>query len=121
MSTLAVIADHAAAMRNLMPLTGVDDDSGVLQNSQGCLEILPSPARDRVTIRGRLPAGANRVCLEVFDVSGRRLTLDHCFSSTFSLLWPGPHCAKAELSSGTYLARLSGGRVSRTVKFTFIK
>ncbi len=120
-ATLDIMAAHGEAMVALIPTSGVEDGGPAEELHEGSLQISPSPGSGTVLICGRLPAAVTEACLEVYDVSGRRVSRFPACAGEFAQPWPGEGRDGGRLSSGIYFARLSWGRQQRIAKFVYLK
>jgi hypothetical protein len=80
------------------------------------LEVMPNPARERVTLRFRAPAGVS-LSLEIFDLAGRRIARlagGPGDGSWRHALWSGTRSDGAPAGPGVYRARLAAGGLVAT-------
>jgi len=85
---------------------------GDVATRAGIVSLGPVPARGPLRIACRVPEGAGRVRLEVFDLSGRRVAvpLDAPLAAgTHTVAWNGADAAGRRLANGVYLIRLDAG------------
>jgi hypothetical protein len=81
-------------------------------------EVSPNPFTSSAEVRFAIPAGA-RVCIDVFDVSGRRLSrlLDARLApGSHSVAWSGIDAEGQRVGTGIYFFRLTDGRNTDTAK-----
>ncbi|MBD3367634.1 MAG: T9SS type A sorting domain-containing protein [Candidatus Eisenbacteria bacterium] len=104
-------------------MTGVDDViPGVQRLSLG--QNYPNPFNPVTTIEFSVPASAERVELEVYNVAGRlvRTLVDgELEAGPHRVIWDGTDGNGKSCSSGIYFTRLTAGRETKTGKMTLLK
>lgn len=91
--------------------------------SRLALRAAPNPAASQVRFELRLP-GADRVRLEIYDLSGRRIArlLDgRVAAGTRSVSWSGTTDSGARVPPGVYLARLESPVAAVTARVALIR
>jgi hypothetical protein len=84
----------------------------------------PNPFRSSITIWYDAPPEGGPVRLEVLDAAGRRIAtlVDGAVAAgPQRARWSGTDAAGRPVESGVYLARLTSGRATRTLKLLFLK
>jgi hypothetical protein len=84
----------------------------------------PNPFNPTTTITYEVPAGAGRVTLRVYDVSGRlvRMLVDRLQpAGSATATWDGSTNSGAIAPSGVYFYRLSAGDASKTRRMVLLK
>jgi hypothetical protein len=130
-----VIADHVEAFATLYNSLSGDSEPveamrtllakmlgrnfGVLPSRFVVHQNVPNPFNPSTIIRFELPTAA-RVCLDLYDLSGKRVATvtDDC------LYEAGEHSVEVaadKLGSGTYIYRLRAGNLSVAHKMTIVK
>jgi bacillopeptidase F (M6 metalloprotease family) len=87
------------------------------------LMIYPNPFTDRVTI-GYSIAEKGRTLVEIFDLTGRRVTILHDAvqeADTYELQWDATDASGQQVISGIYLCRIQSGGFVKTEKLVLSK
>jgi hypothetical protein len=122
---IAMADAHVALTAQLTPgsTTGIGNDRD-LPGATRLYPPYPNPLRGSSTVHFDLAREAN-VALEVFDLSGRRVTTlaSHGFApGRYTLSWNGRHDQGGAAGSGLYFVRMSGnGLATQTVRLAVVR
>ncbi len=104
--------------------TGIDHGSDGEFRRLALKQNAPNPFNPKTTIEFSVPAGAERVSLEVYNVNGqlvRTLVDGPLEAGPHSAVWDGRDEAGTSLGSGIYFARLSADEETAFRKMTLLK
>jgi len=122
---IAMADAHVALTAQLTPggATGIGDDRG-LPGATRLYPPYPNPLRGSSTVHFDLAREAH-VALEVFDLSGRRVSTlaSHGFTpGRYTFSWNGRHDQGGAAGSGLYFVRMSGaGVATQTVRLAVVR
>ncbi len=98
--------------------TIVTPDDYILENNY------PNPFNPTTTIRFTLPL-QKKISLKIYDMLGREVAAlinDEVYNKgTFEVTWDGTNSGGAKVASGNYIARLTYGNFSKSIKMTLLK
>ncbi len=107
----------------LASTTKVDDRGCNQQSGYQLYANYPNPFNPRTEIRYTIPEVAH-VLLTIYDIDGQKVkTLIDAVQNpgTYNLFWNASSSGGKQLSSGTYLACLNAGRISKSIKLLLLK
>ncbi len=137
---LTALSDQDKAyVERMLPLLGLSEDEQAAfrtalysQSGRATLprafslgQNSPNPFNPVTTVSYSVPEGAGaRVSIEVFDVSGRLVTVladQFKEAGSYSVFWDGTDSRGADVSSGVYFYRMQAGDFIQTRKMVLLK
>ncbi len=116
-------AELEAALNEGRVPTSVEEIGGQIPSTLELSQNYPNPFNPTTQIRFSLPEQAN-VKLEIFDVTGRRVTTlinEHMQSGNYTVTWDATDRSGRSVTSGVYIYRLQAGDMVESKRMMFLK
>jgi len=116
-------AELEAALQEGRVPTSVEEIGGQIPSTLELSQNYPNPFNPTTQIRFSLPEQAN-VRLEIFDVTGRRVTTlinEHMQSGNYTVNWDATDRSGRSVTSGVYIYRLQAGDMVESKRMMFLK